>query len=129
MAFDLDAVMAEQEAAAPAAFTFTFDRKKYTMPRTPDVRAIMKIELDGDLHGGFAQLMGAEQWERLKASPKVLSTQALLRLYTEYVTYAAGVSPGESLASTRSSRSTAGRSKPTSKRATKSASRSSARKS
>lgn len=128
MEFDLDKVMAEEEAAAPDPFTFTFDGETYTMPPLSDVRAIMKIEQDGDLHGGMQQLMGAEQWHRLKASPKLLSTKAIVRLYNEYIVHSNGVSPGESRASTRSSKSTARPSKRTSKRTTKSASPRSVRK-
>lgn len=120
MTFDLDAVLAEEAEQPP--FTFTFDRHKYSLPATPDVRAIAAITA-GRLDEGLRLLLNPDQWQRIQDSPKVLTATALGKVFDAYIEYGDGLTVGESAASTRSSKSTARPAKRTSKGSTGSASR------
>ena len=109
--FDLDAVLAERALDRPK-FTFRFGGEEFSLPPTVDLRAAAFLS-GGDLLGGLKSLMGAAQWERLCAVEAVFDTDALAALMDRYMAYA-GVSVGESEASTASSSNTAARSRPTS---------------
>lgn len=124
MDFDLDKVIAEETSTGSRKkkFSFKFDGKTYTLPNEIDTLAIAAAA-EGDLLEALTRLLGAEQFEVIKVSPVVLTVPTLAKLLGAYYEHVAGLSVGESAASTRSSKSTAGPSKRTSKRTTKSVSR------
>lgn len=127
-AFDLDAVLAEEDAAEKRKpFPFTFDGKKYTLPPVMDVRALAAIE-QGELAGILRHLLGSEQWAYIEASPKMLTVTAMSALVEAYYKYIGGADLGKLLASTGSSASTAKPSKRISSATTRSRSRGSAAK-
>jgi hypothetical protein len=109
--FDLDKVIAEEKDAEP--FVFTFDGEQYEMPGVMDVRAIAAIS-DGDLTGGLRHLMGDEQYDRIQASPQMLSMVALGALFDAYAKHTGVDGLGESSGSVRSLNRAARRSKRTS---------------
>jgi hypothetical protein len=107
--FDLDAVSRESDGIP---FEFTFGGEKFTLPATVDLLAAAALE-GGKLYDGLKRLLGDEQWERLLEVQKVLDTEHLKALMEAYAKHV-GLSLGESGASTGSSSSTGGLSKPTS---------------
>ena len=109
-AFDLDALLAERPGRPK--YTFRFGGEEFSLPPKVDLRAAAFLS-GGDLLGGLKSLLGVRQWERLCAVEDVFDTDALALLMDSYMAYA-GVSVGESAASTASSKSTAERSRPTS---------------
>lgn len=121
MAFDLDKVIAEgaNSASKKKPFDFTFDGNTYTLPNEIDVLAIASAA-DGDLLGALRRLLQADQFEKIKTSSVVFTGTAMSALLDAYFTHVSALTVGESSASTRSSKSTARPSKPTSKRTTKS---------
>ena len=118
MVFKLDSY--EREANAEP-FEFEFDGDVYTLPPDFDMRHA-SLFTEGRVLDGLEAILGAEQWERLNASPKILSVNRvndLLEAWCEHI----GVEVGESPASSRSVRRAAARSKPTSNGSTASRSR------
>lgn len=113
--FDLDKLLDDNEDRDP--FAFTWDGEEYELPPVRDMRAIGAIAA-GHIYDGLALLLGPDQWVRLQNSPKVLSAAKMRALLDEYNRYVDGLTVGESSASSRSSRSTAGPSRRTSKRTT-----------
>lgn len=125
MAFDLGKVIAEQARRKPFEFTIGPPTAKFSLPGRMDVRAIACLAA-GDLGEGLTILLGEHQWEALKAHPVLLDSDALGALFQAYLAHL-GTDLGELAASTRSSKSTARPSKPTSKGSTASRSRNSAK--
>lgn len=124
MPFDLDAVIAEETAKRKPdrrkKFSFEFDGNTFELPNDfIDDTVAMSLALGGDNLGALRRAMKPEDFAVLQQSPKMLTRAALERLLTGYYDHLAGLSLGESVASTSSSRSTAGPSKPTSKSATR----------
>lgn len=103
--FDLDAVLAEREPKAP--FVFRFGADTFSLPASPDLRAIAAFSAER-LDEGFRILFGAEQWERLQASETVLDGEAFSALFEAYTAHV-GEDLGESKASPKSSPRTAKR--------------------
>lgn len=93
--FDLDAVIAEGPERAP--FEFTFDGETYTLPPRPDFRGDAALQV-GRYDEACRIFLGETQWEKLKASPKVLDDDAFLALYRAYQAYQ-GDTSGEGEAS------------------------------
>lgn len=122
MVFELDAL--DREAKAEP-FEFRFDGEIYTLPPDFDMRHAA-LFTEGDVLGGLEAVLGTEQWERLSASPKMLSIGKVNQLLEEWCA-SIGVELGESAASSRSSRRAAARSKPTSNGSTGSRSRTTSR--
>lgn len=81
MPYNIDEVIAEREEKEP--FEFVFDGETYTLPTRPDIRADAAL-MSGQLDDGFRLLLGAESWEKIKASPKVLDDDAFLGMYRAY---------------------------------------------
>ncbi len=105
MTFDLDATLG-------LPFTFTFGGETYTLP--PDVDfATLELLDNGKLDDGFRRLLGAEQWERLEASPSTFGMRAFTNVFNAYMAHL-GIDAGKSAASPDSSASTVRQSKPTS---------------
>lgn len=119
--FDLDAVIAERETRAP--FEFRFGGVQFTLPPELDVRVIAALSA-GRFDDGLRMLLGSAQWEALQAVEEVFDADALNALFDAYGKHLGEDLLGESPASTRSSRHTAKRSRPTSSGTTKSRSRS-----
>jgi len=122
--FDLDALIAERTAEANPPFTFTFDGDTYEMPGVIDARIAMDLttlaKSPDKLEGIFRRALGDNQWDRLIGSPVMMPGEVLGALLDRWANYAGGVSLGKSLRSASSSKSTAERSKPTSRTTTKS---------
>lgn len=116
--FELDAYAREADATP---YEFKFDGEVYTLPPEFDMRHAGMFT-SGDILGGLAAVLGPEQWERLEASPEVLSIKGVNALLEDWCA-AIGVELGESVAPSRSLRRAAARSKPTSNGSTGSRSR------
>lgn len=125
MVFDLDAVIAEEQATVEP-FEFTFAGATYTLPGVVDVPAIAQFTR-GEIDSAMRRLLGDNQWQRIIDSPVVLSQNALVALMGEYAERSGGASLGELSASTGSSKNTGRPSKRTSSGSTKRASAGSAR--
>lgn len=115
MAFDLDALAAEADGAAP--FEFTFGGEGYQLPGSFDMRAAAALSA-GKVYEGLELLLGVDQWARMQAADQVLTDAMLGALLDRYAEHA-GVSLGESSASTSSSKSTVRPSKRTSNGSTR----------
>lgn len=114
--FDLDAL--EHEANGEP-FTFRFGGEVYSLPASPDLRAIASLEAQR-LDDALLRLLGEEQYGRLMASPATFDAptfETLLEAYREHL----GVAPGNSSASTGSSVTTPAPLRPTSPATTRSA--------
>jgi hypothetical protein len=102
MAFDLDAISNDDD---PQPFPFTLGGETFTLPGTLDLVAASYLsEADRNparFNDSLAKMLGAEQWERLKASPAVLDHERYKALMDAYRVHL-GVSSGESPASTDS---------------------------
>lgn len=122
MVYKLDAVKREANAEP---FEFEFDGERYTLPDDMDVRAA-ECFAEADVRGALEILLGAEACAKLYGSPKVLSMEMLNDMIAEWCDHI-GVDTGESLASSRSLRRAAARSKRTSNGSTASPSRTSTR--
>lgn len=120
--FDLDAFIAEEEGEL---FTFVFDGEVYSMPSNMDIRAVSDAST-GNLEAAFVRMLGVDQWAQLKAADGVLSATALQALFVAYAQHS-GLDVPNSSASTSSSLSMGGRSKPISNGRTTSRSRTSSR--
>lgn len=94
-----------EREADEAPWEFSFDSETYRLPSQPDIRVITAFTT-GDLERAFTLLLGAEQWQRLQGSPKLLGIKALQDLLTAYFTDA-GMDAEKSTASTPSSNGTA----------------------
>lgn len=108
--FDLDAVVAEAEQTP---FRFKFGGEEFTMSPL-DLKMGLKELTTVEL---FQAILGEEQWARIVASPARLTEPAFVALLDRWTKHY-GMAPGESPASPRSSVSTGGPSKRTSKRTT-----------
>lgn len=118
--FDLDAVIAEREERTP--FEFTFGGELFVLPPSVDVRVV--AALSGErFDDALRMLLGSEQWARLQAVEAVFDFAALEALFQVYGEHLGEDLTGEAAASTRSSRRTAKRSRPTSSGTTRSRSR------
>jgi hypothetical protein len=106
MPFDLDAAVAEV-AAGREPFRFTFGGENYELPPRMDIRALGMFT-KGDVHDGLRLLLGADQFERMLASPAVFSDEAFGKLVEAYAAHQ-NTTVGESSASTSSSPSMAER--------------------
>lgn len=95
--FDLDAAVRE---AGGEPFAFDFGGEHYELPPQVDLRAAAAFS-DARLEDGLRLLLGAEQWQRLQASPAVFSVSALKALLDAYGAHM-GQTVGESQASTGS---------------------------
>jgi hypothetical protein len=115
MAFDLDALAAEAEGVTP--FEFKFGGEMYELPGSFDMRAAAALSA-GKVYEGLEMLLGADQWSRMQAAEQVLTDTMLGGLLDRYAEHA-GVSLGESSASTSSSASTVRPSKRTSNGSTR----------
>lgn len=118
MALDLDQLAAEAEHAS---FEFTFNEETYELPGNPDYKAMIALQ-HGRIIEALELLLGPDQFDRIDGSDKTLGISqvvALIEAYAEFL----GLTLGESMASSSSSKSTATRSRPTSKRTTGSRSR------
>jgi hypothetical protein len=105
--FDLDAVAAEGQ---DEPFRFRFGGEVYEMPPL-DLRQAAKLDdTGGSAVDMFRLLLGDEQWQRMEAAEARLTQPMFLELLDRYTKHT-GIDLGESPASSRSSRSTAGRSK------------------
>jgi hypothetical protein len=122
MVYKVEAV--EREGSGEP-WKFDFDGDRYSLPSDFDMRAAAKLT-NGDLHGALEMLLGAEQWNRLQASPKIFSLEQLGKLLQSWATDI-GVDLGELTASPPSSRRTVTPSKRTSNGSTASRSRTSSR--
>lgn len=109
--FNLDALLADRQLDRPR-FQFRFGGEAYSLPPSVDLRAAAAMQA-GDLQAGLSLLLGKEQWGRLCAAEATFDTDALTGLMDAYLAYT-GSTAGESSASTGSSVSTGGPSKPTS---------------
>jgi hypothetical protein len=118
-------VEAVEREGAETPWEFDFDGDRYSLPPDFDMRAAAKLT-NGDLHGALEMLLGAEQWQRLQASPKIFSLEELGKLLQSWASDI-GVDLGEFTASPPSSRRTVTPSKRTSNGSTASRSRTSSR--
>lgn len=125
MPFDLDAVIAEEQATVEP-FEFTFDGETYYLPGVVDVAAIAQFTR-GEIDGAMRRLLGADQWQRIIDSTVTLSQRAVVALMSEYAERSGGAPLGELSASTGSSKNTGRPSKRTSNGSTRRVSGSSAR--
>lgn len=110
--FDLDALAAEADGEP---FTFIFGGETYELPPRIDFRVGVALR-EGDEYEAIRRMLG-DQWDRVLASDAVFTgalAGQLLRAYLDH----SKADAGESVASSRSSKSTAGRSKRTSKGST-----------
>lgn len=122
-----------------APFVWTFGARINNAGKVvPDTYEIDLTKMDvlalaalgrGDTMTGVRRLFTAEQYARLEASDTRFTNETLQDFLEKLTQHMAGVSVGESKASSRSSKSVTGPSKRTSAASTKSASRGSARKS
>lgn len=95
--FDLDAVANE---ANGEPFRFRFGGEDYELPPSIDIRAVVAMQA-GRLDEGLRALLTPAQWERVQASPSVLSGKVLLSLFEAYARHS-GLTVGESSGSTSS---------------------------
>jgi hypothetical protein len=108
--FDLDALAAEADGKEP--FRFQFGGEAYELPSELDIRGTAALS-SGRVYEGLQMLLGDEQWQRMQDADAVLTDRMLGALFEAYAEHA-GLSLGESSASTDSSRSTVRPSKRTS---------------
>jgi hypothetical protein len=106
---DLDAIIAERQGFP---FTFRFGGAEYSLPPRMDMRALA-LFTDGKVFDALRTMLGAEQWQQMLDADQVLDDDTLKALLEAYSRHG-GASLGESSASTGSSASTEGPSKPTS---------------
>lgn len=78
--FDADAF--QREGDRPD-FVFRFGGEEYRLPFSPDVRAVSRIRMD-NLIGAFEAILGAEQWQRIEASPTILDLPTLKAILDAY---------------------------------------------
>lgn len=102
--FDLDALARE---ANQVPFEFRFGGEVYTCPGELDIRVVSALGA-GDLEGALQRMLGDDQWQRMLASPQVLTAPMLLGVLREYSEHS-GVELPNLSASTGSSGSTARR--------------------
>lgn len=88
--FDLDALIFEEEERP---FAFRFGGEHYELPAHMDVRAVAAMSA-GRLDAALRMMLGAEQWERMQASPATLDDRHLSKLFEAYAAHA-GVTVGE----------------------------------
>lgn len=79
--FDLDAVLAESPRGTP--FRFRFGGELYELPADPDLRALAALNAER-LDEGFRMLLGATQWERMRASDTSFGNEAFEKLLVRY---------------------------------------------
>ncbi len=118
--FDLDKVIAEETPARAdrrKKFTFTFDGETYTLPNEVDLLAL-SAAAQGEIALALRRLLTSADFAKLNNSSKPLTRPTLVVLLDAYYNHIVGLSSGESVASTSSSKSTARPSKQTSKRVT-----------
>jgi hypothetical protein len=109
--FDLDALVVEVETAAP--FKFKWRDELWTMPLMFAMEFADQMALeDADVETSMRLIMGDDQFERFIAAP--ISTGRMRDLIAQWHKFQ-GLDPGESQASSRSSKNTARRSKRTSR--------------
>lgn len=108
-AFNLASIKAE---AAGEPFVFDYGGESFSIPAVVDFRVAWAMK-DDDYELGLKLLLGDEQWGRFMAVPEAFTADRLRGLVERYVAHM-GVTAGESEASSSSSSSTAGQSKPTS---------------
>lgn len=113
--FDLDAVARE---ATGEPFTFIFGGELFSLPASPDVRFL--DALGSERITDTVRLMFGEDWARVEASSTTLTAEVASALLNAYVSHL-GTTQGKSSRSTGSSKSTAERSRRTSKPRTASA--------
>lgn len=118
MVFKLDDYAREANAEP---WEFEFDGEIYVLPNDFDMRHA-QLFTTGDVLGGLEAILGPEQWERLVASPQILSITQVNAMLEEWCK-SIGVDVGESAAPSRSYKRAAARSKPTSNGSTGSPSR------
>lgn len=128
MSFDLDAIVAEErKGPEPDPFTFTFDKQTYSLPGTLDVRVINQFE-EGRFDQALKLLAGDKQWAKIVASPQMLTLQSIDTLLGEWAKHCGAAALGKLPRSGGPSKTTAKKSRPTSKGSMASASLRSARK-
>jgi hypothetical protein len=111
--FDLDALIVEAENAPP--FRFKWRDEVWEMPLMNAMPFRDQLDLESaTVEESMSLIMGEEQFERFIAEP--ISTGRMRDLITAWQRFQ-GLEPGESQASSRSSRSTVRRSKRTSRSA------------
>ena len=115
MAFDLDALDVERTGKP---FAFTWDGAGYELPSKADILTL-SIWREGRMMDGFERLLGPDQLVRLKASPKVFTTEHLVALVDAYYKHI-GTTPGKAPAPSKRSKSTATPSSRTSRGTTRS---------
>lgn len=111
---DVDALMAE---ASGEPFQFKFGGDVYTLPFSPDMRAIAAMSA-GRLDDALRMMLGADQWERLQQVDAVFDTRALQAIMDGYASHV-GVNLPNSSGSTGSSSSMVKPSKRTSNGSTR----------
>jgi hypothetical protein len=126
MGFDLNAARDETANDKRVPFDFDFDGTNYTLPIEVDVRIFARAP-ETSLAELFRQLLGEEQWQKIDASPSMLTNDMLVKLFDSYTRHQTGATVGESAASANSLKSTARPSKRTSNGSTKSTSARSAK--
>lgn len=119
--FDLDAVASEAGDAEREPFRFRFGGDEYEMPAEFDLLALAAITA-GELGDGLRIMLGETQWSRMLRSGAKMDTARFKALFETYSAHVGGTTMGESSASTGSSVSTEGPSKPISNGSTKSGS-------
>lgn len=116
MAFDLNKALAEAPKATVRGkkrFPFVFDGEEFSLPNELDVIALRCV-VEGDFVTALQRVLTPAQYRKVVASPTVINGPGLASLFNEYYEHIAGLTPGNSSGSTRSSKSTAGPSKRTS---------------
>jgi hypothetical protein len=111
--FDLDALAAEADGEP---FRFVFGGETYELPAEPDFRVGVALGRGDSVEA--MRLMFGEHWDRVLASKTRLTGSMAGKLLKAYMAHT-GNNVGESKASSSSSKSTAGRSKRTSRATTK----------
>jgi hypothetical protein len=119
--FDVDALVVE---AGRKPFRFRLGGDTYTMPPSPDFRAVEAISNGADANIVLGLLMGDDQWKRLQDSEAVIDVWALKQIMDRYAEHA-GVTVPNSPGSTEPSTPTVPLSKRTSNGTTRSRSKTS----
>ena len=105
MTFNLNAAMAEARGE-DLPFDFDFGDDNHVLPPTTSLAELIEMDKnDVDPFEQLGQMLGAEQWAKLLASPArfdLNAYRAVMKAYREH----GGVSEGESDASADSSTST-----------------------
>ena len=68
----------------PEPFQFRFGGEVYTVPSEPSLVALAAFDR-GDILDFLAAMLGAEQWERIQASPAVLSVTKIRPVVGQYL--------------------------------------------